>query len=200
MADEEEEEEEEYGYHQPRLLRGHPRWAPTNNPSDINCFHFLIPIPKRSYAKKQYDWMTQRNDLNSVEDKKRRKAELIYYGSLMDCLRLKYFAKSKAETAKQLIARYGADEPFNTQMYRSNHHFKEHQFRQRPPSYFDDASIPNWRYKQLQNENNHSLNPMEFEWLHKQKKKWKKYYKYCWIRGKIKKFILNQIEKKQQLN
>ncbi len=89
-----EEVKEEYTFQQPRLLRGHPRWAPTNNPKDINCFHFLIPIPKRSYAKKQYMWLTQRNDLNSFEDKKRLKNELIYYGSLMDCVRLKYLSVS----------------------------------------------------------------------------------------------------------
>eukprot|EP01083_Nonionella_stella_P086187 239263_1 len=182
-------------FQQPRLLRGHPRWAPTNDRNDINCFHFLIPIPKRSYAKKQYMWMTQRNDLNSFEDQKRLQNELAYYGSLMDCVRLKYLSKTEQETTKTLIKRYGPNEPYNTVLYQSNHIFKTDQFRQRPPAYFDDVSIPQWRYKQLKNESNISLANMEFEWIHKQNKKWKRYYKYCWIRGKLKKFILHQIDR-----
>ena len=188
-------DKDEYRFHQARLLRGHPRWAPTNNPKDINCFHFLIPLPKRSYAKKQYMWLTQRNDINEIEDKKRLQSELIYYGSFMDCVRLKYLAKSEQATTKELIKRYGPDEPFNTEIYESNHIFPRNRFRQRPPAYFDDVSIPDWRYKQLKHESNISLANMEFEWIHKQKKKWRGCYEYCWIRGKIKKFILNQIEK-----
>eukprot|EP01084_Bolivina_argentea_P015551 29144_1 len=191
---------DKYSFQQPRLLRGHPRWAPTNNPKDINCFHFLIPLPKRSYAKKQYMWLTQRNDLNELEDKKRLRNELMYYGSLMDCIRLKYLAKSEMQTTKTLIERYGPNEPYNTELYKSNHIFTMDKFRERPPKYFDDETIPTWRYKQLKYESIHSLANMEYEWIHKQKKKWKRYYKYCWIRGKIKKFITNKINQSEMDN
>ena len=197
---EEDELKDEYSFQQPRLLRGHPRWAPTNDPKDINCFHFLIPIPRRSYGKRQYSWMTQRNDLNSFEDKKRLKNELLYYGSLMDCIRLKYINKSNDAITKELVTRYGPNEPYNTEIYEMNHIWPSYKFRERPPKYFDDESIPNWRYKQLKYESNISLANTEMEWIHKQKKKWRKYYKYCWIRGKMKKFILNQIDKNSVSN
>ena len=51
------------------------------------------------------------------------------------------------------------------------------------------------KFLKLLKDNDKSIANMEFEWVYKQEKKWKGYYRYAWIRGKIKKFILTQIEK-----
>ena len=196
-------EDEIYGkakpheHEQPRLLRGHPRWCPTNNPNDINCLYFIVPIPRRHMVKQQYNWMNERNSLNSTEDKLRLQQELLYSGSMIDCLKLKYL-KRKHDTIKIISQRYGIDEPYNTQNYCKNHLFNENQFRLRPPKYFVNNEIPTKRYQDLKYYSNIGLTQMEYEAINYQNIKWGTSYKLFKLRTMLKKYLVEKDILKQQ--
>ena len=175
-----------------KLLRGHPRWAPTNDINDINCIYFILPPNKRSLMKKQYNWLTSRMDLDAFTDDKNIKNNKLYGGSFMDCIRLKYLMNSDNVT-NILIERFGPNEPINTLLYESKHIFK---FRDKPPKFFDDKNdgITIERYKQIKYTGNVGLPKMEFEHINNKRKKWGSFYKRCYLRGKIKSYFMSKFD------
>merc|ERR1719461_1626959 len=51
-----------------RALRGHPRWAPTNEQSDMSCAILLMPSQKASKAKRRFRWMYDTSTMDEIEE------------------------------------------------------------------------------------------------------------------------------------
>ena len=116
----------------PKILRNHPRWAPTNEKKDINCLYFIIPDPRSNNTMSfEYNWMTDRMSIDRNTDKAMLQYFKLYEGSFLNCIRLKYLFRH-SKTYEILNESFGSDEPYNTYFYETNHIFH---FRKRPPGF-----------------------------------------------------------------
>jgi len=169
----------------PQMLRNHPRWAPTNEPQDLNCALLFLPSYKYAQSKHLYDWLVDRSTYGSAEDREKFLAHRAYGGSYTTCMQMKFIA-SYQKGKNILIKRFGPDEPYNSEFYTDRHHFK---FRKKPPPEFANPNISEERYIQLREEANIGLCRTEKDDILYNVKKFGKHYRICVLRGKMKAFL-----------
>merc|ERR1719461_819667 len=92
-----------------RPLRGHPRWAPTNEQSDMSCAILLFPSGKTSRAKHRYRWMYDSDQMDDVEQDMAWKKERYFNGAFRHCMKVKY-ATSYTVAKTVLMEKFGPDE------------------------------------------------------------------------------------------
>jgi len=166
----------------PEHLRNHPRWAPTNEPQDLNCAMLFLPSWKYAQSQHLYDWLIDRSSYGSAEDRERFMSHRSYGGSFRHCMQVKFMA-SYQKGKNILIKRFGPDEPWNSDLYVDRHHFN---FRKKPPPEFLNPSISEDRYEQLREKGNIGLCRTEKDDLVYNVKKFGKHYRTCVIRGRVK--------------
>ncbi|ETO18886.1 hypothetical protein RFI_18357 [Reticulomyxa filosa] len=182
----------------PRVFRGHPRWAPTNDVEDVNCVYFLVGTSYRAATKVRYNWLTDRTKIDNFVDNQNLQKEKEFSGSFLDCIRLKYLMNENV-AIQTLVNRFGINEPYATQEYEKNHIYT---FREKPPLYFQqkNGEIPQWRYNEMKYQSNIGLSQLSNEHFLYLRKKWGKYYKMYVFRSKMKAFLIKKYHKYQPNN
>lgn len=168
-----------------RPVRGHPRWAPTNEQHDLNCGILLVPSAKYYKAKHRFNWFVDRSELDDVQDDLAWNKERYWNGAYRYCIKLKYLTNYKV-CKSVLTEKFGPDEEISDSLYRQQHIWD---FRDVPPGDLQNPKIPPERVEKVKKLSKLGYARTEEEDLVYNMEKWGRFYRVGFIRGKLKAYL-----------